>query len=321
MKTLFYLKEGVVEHGTYELLENNDGTVRINFILEDSCRIEESGDNYFDVLISVRKKLSNEGVELLCNATSVDVYPSAMQLGMGGGDQAYRLKMGCHSQMVDIVNSFDYDECNHKPGTIEEQRIYHERWILSKKKLEVRSPKYSVLSELSNKHLYFWGHRPSKDKVVSKSCLSQWWPCTFYDGDGNSYSSAEQWMMAEKARVFSDLETLNRILETKDPKEAKELGRQVSFFDESIWTHRSYDAVVEGNLLKFGQNPVLKDYLLSTADSVLVEASPYDRIWGIGMKQDDEGIEDIKNWKGGNLLGFALMEVRDILNERESHPA
>ena len=75
--------------------------------------------------------------------------------------------------------------------------------------------------------------------------------------------------------------------------------------------------MVEGNLLKFDQNPEIKEYLIGTGDSVLVEVSLYDKVWGIGMNQDDEGIENPLNWKGKNLLGFALMEVRDILKEQD----
>lgn len=132
-----------------------------------------------------------------------------------------------------------------------------------------------------------------------------------------AYTSAEQWMMAEKARVFADRPILEKILLTDDPREAKKLGIKVSFFDEDVWRERSYDIVFEGNLLKFSQNRELKEYLISTGEAVLVEASPYDKIWGIGMKWGDEGIENPKNWHGQNLLGFALMEVRDLLKEQD----
>jgi len=318
MKEIFYKKNEEVDKCNVHLLENDNGSVKLKIEFEkDAFHLEENGDNYFQVLCELRKKLNNQKVELLCNGTSLNVYPSAMQLGMGGGDRAYRLKMGCHTQMTDIVETFEYDKENHKISTLEEQSEFHEKWILSKKKLEVRKPKYTTDNILNNnnKAIYFWGHQPSKSGSIGKSCLSQWWSCDFIDNNGNKYSSTEQWMMAEKARVFSDPAILEDILNTDNPKQVKVLGRKVSFFDNEVWSKRAYDIVVEGNLLKFGQNKVLKDYLLSTEDATIVEASPYDKIWGIGMKQDDEGIEDPKNWKGENLLGFALMEVRDILNQ------
>lgn len=321
MKKIFYKYKGEIKDCNVQLLENEDGTVALNIDLVEYEQFEERGTNYFEVLLSIRNKLNSRGIEILCNGTSVDVYPSAMQLGMGGGDRAYRLKLGCHTHMVDIIETFEYDSLSYKEGTLEEQKTYHEKWILSKKKLEPREPIFSVNSiSIDSPHIYFWGHQPSKNGTITKSCLSQWWPCEFKDDSGNTYSSTEQWMMAEKARVFSDHKILEEILGTRNPKEAKELGRKVALFDNEVWNKRSYDIVVEGNLLKFSQNKELKDYLLSTEDAIIVEASPYDKIWGIGMKQDDEGVEDPKNWKGENLLGFALMEVRDLLR-KEDHPA
>ena len=322
MKEVFYRNKEEVGKCIVHLLENDNGTVKLKLeFKKEAIQIEENGDNYFQVLREIRRKLSSQEIELLCNGTSLNVYPSAMQLGMGGGDRAYRLKMGCHTQMADLVETFDYDKDHYKVGTLEEQTKFHERWILSKKKLEVRIPKYTTDNVLSNnKDIYFWGHQPSKDGSIGKSCLSQWWPCKFIDSDGNKFSSTEQWMMAEKARVFSDRVVLEDILNTDNPKQAKALGRKVSFFDDEVWSKRAYDIVVEGNLLKFSQNKELKSYLLSTEDVVIVEASPYDKIWGVGMKQDDEGIENPKNWKGENLLGFALMEVRDLLKQQD-YPA
>ena len=123
--------------------------------------------------------------------------------------------------------------------------------------------------------------------------------------------------MAEKARSFLDNERLNLILDANDPRKAKQFGRQVSNFNEDAWKLKRYTIVKAGNLLKFTQNQKLRDYLQSTGNSILVESSPYDKIWGIGMGENDEKIKDPKNWKGENLLGFALMEVRDILNQIE----
>jgi ribA/ribD-fused uncharacterized protein len=122
-------------------------------------------------------------------------------------------------------------------------------------------------------------------------------------------------MMAEKARLFKDEETRAQILTAGSPKAAKELGRRVKRFDEQEWERVRFGLVVEGNLAKFSQNAGLGRFLLSTVDKVLVEASPVDRIWGIGMAADDEQSENPEGWRGLNLLGFALMEVRDRLSD------
>ena len=162
------------------------------------------------------------------------------------------------------------------------------------------------------KYIFFWGHQPSRNGSVTKTCLSQWWEQDF-EVDGTLYRSAEHWMMAEKARLFGDEQTLRKILAAYSPAEVKKLGREVRNFDEHTWQQHRYDIVTTGSIHKFGQNEDLKTYLLQTDDRVLVEASPYDRIWGIGKHANDSGIEHPDNWDGLNLLGFALMEARDAL--------
>lgn len=117
-------------------------------------------------------------------------------------------------------------------------------------------------------------------------------------------------MMAEKARLFGDETIRSQILRAGSPGAAKNLGRKVSGFDEATWRAHRFGIVVEGNHAKFAQNNELGDFLRSTGSKVLVEASPKDRIWGIGMERDDEHANNPLLWKGLNLLGFALMEVR-----------
>jgi ribA/ribD-fused uncharacterized protein len=167
------------------------------------------------------------------------------------------------------------------------------------------------------KYLLFWGHRPPAAGGVGKGCLSQWWPCEF-TVDGDRYSSAEHFMMTAKARLFGDGETAERILAARSPGAAKALGRQVRGFDEALWAQRRFDLVVAGNVAKFGQHPDLRAFLLSTGDRVLVEASPRDRIWGIGLAASDERATTPEHWPGLNVLGFALMEARHRLR---GHPA
>ncbi|MGQ4512657.1 NADAR domain-containing protein [Streptomyces sp. DW26H14] len=163
-------------------------------------------------------------------------------------------------------------------------------------------------------YLRFWGHAPSRDGQLSASCLSQWWPAPFTVG-GVAYATAEHWMMAGKARLFGDAEAERAALAAAHPSQAKKAGRLVRGFDEEIWRQERFALVVEGSVHKFGQDPALRSFLLATGDRVLVEASPVDRIWGIGLAADDERAENPADWRGQNLLGFALMEARTRLPE------
>ncbi len=161
------------------------------------------------------------------------------------------------------------------------------------------------------KYIFFWGHTPPRTGVDG-SCCSQWFEAGF-EIDGQHYPTAEHWMMSGKARLFGDESALRGILASTHPNEAKQIGRQVRGFDDAIWADKRYPLVVQGNIAKFQQNPELLEWLLATGERVLVEASPYDKIWGIGMARDDRNVEDPKRWKGANLLGFAIMEAREQL--------
>ena len=162
------------------------------------------------------------------------------------------------------------------------------------------------------RYLLFWGHQPPPAGGVGKGCLSQWWPAAF-TVDGVSYPSAEHYMMAAKARLSGDSGAVREILAAPHPGAAKALGRQVRGFDELRWAEHRFEIVVAGNTAKFGQHPELLGYLGGTGSRVLVEASPRDRVWGIGLAADDERAGSPERWQGLNLLGFALMEVRDRL--------
>jgi len=164
------------------------------------------------------------------------------------------------------------------------------------------------------KYLFFWGHQARPDGQVSASCLSQWWKSAF-EVDQVQYKTSEHWMMAQKASLFGDQEIWQKIIECRTPGEAKKLGRAVKNFDQATWEKQRYDIVKEGNWHKFSQNEALKTFLLNTKERVLVEASPVDRIWGIGLAKEASGVEDPNNWRGLNLLGFAQMEVRDLLKK------
>ena len=173
--------------------------------------------------------------------------------------------------------------------------------------------KYNIENiDPENKFLFFWGHQPNKDGSISKTCFSQWWLSSF-EVDKVIYKTAEHWMMAKKAELFADQEILEKILKADSPAEAKKLGREVRNYVDSVWLESRYEIVKEGNFHKFSQNTALKTFLLNTKERVLVEASPVDPIWGIGMASDHQDILNPEKWQGLNLLGFALMEVRDEL--------
>lgn len=160
--------------------------------------------------------------------------------------------------------------------------------------------------------VFFWGHIPAKSGKITQSCLSQWWKCNFTES-GINFCCAEQYMMYKKALLFKDHEHADEILKAKEPKTIKALGRLVNNFDDKVWNEHKAEIVLQGNILKFSQNPKLKAYLIGTGDRILVEASPYDRVWGIGMRAGASGICDPQKWKGQNLLGFLLMEVREMI--------
>ncbi|MBO9633170.1 MAG: NADAR family protein [Chitinophagaceae bacterium] len=163
------------------------------------------------------------------------------------------------------------------------------------------------------KYIYFWGHTAASD-TVGKECFSQWYPGTF-TVNNVVYKTAEHWMMAQKALLFRNPEIFRKIVTSEKPGEVKELGRQIIGFDELIWDAEKYNIVRLGNIHKFNQHKALKEFLLSSDGRVLVEASPLDNIWGIGLAKDSEYISNLYAWPGTNLLGFALMEVRDFLLE------
>lgn len=168
--------------------------------------------------------------------------------------------------------------------------------------------KYSSRGILvKDKYVFFYG-----------GWLSQWSSSPFIV-EKISYSCAEQWMMSEKALLFGDDVTRKQILETKDPKTMKLLGRKVANFDAKTWESKCMDIVIQGNLYKFSQNPKLLKALMETGDKVLVEASPYDRIWGIGLNISHPNITDQSYWKGTNLLGECLMKVRSQLQNKDSN--
>ncbi len=147
-----------------------------------------------------------------------------------------------------------------------------------------------------------------------KGFLSNWYKSEF-TVNGVKFVNSEQWMMYQKAKIFGDDETAQKILTSTSPKEVKDLGRKVKNYNDTVWNGVRQIVVYEGLKAKFEQNPDLAKQLLDTGDDILVECNPYDNIWAIHMTEDDPRIQDISQWQGQNLLGFTLMLVRTYLKK------
>lgn len=154
---------------------------------------------------------------------------------------------------------------------------------------------------------------------------SQWHPSPFFDQNFILYKTAEQYMMAEKARFFNDQIAVEKIMAARSPGEQKKIGRLVGTFegarpfDPEAWAVESRIVVKRGTLFKFTQNPDLRQAMLDSGDKIIVEASPYDKIWGIGLGEDDPRALDPAQWQGLNWLGEAVMDVRKILRGSNGH--
>jgi len=166
---------------------------------------------------------------------------------------------------------------------------------------------------MNDQYVAFW-HGP----------FSQWWPSKF-EHLGTTYNCCEQYMMAMKAMLFSDFVSYEKIMAadgewgddiatfTKYPRRQKELGREVSNFNSATWDANCMSVVRSANLLKFSQNKKLLDMMVAVGDRKFVEGSPYDRIWGVGLKWSDSRSLDPATWRGENKLGDCLTFVRDEL--------
>jgi ribA/ribD-fused uncharacterized protein len=145
--------------------------------------------------------------------------------------------------------------------------------------------------------------------------FSQWYSLDIVI-DGVTYNTAEQYMMAMKAKHFGDEDAYQKIMKAKHPSDQKAIGRQVKNFDAVAWNAVSRDYVYKANLVKFS-NPFMADYILSTGDKEIVETSPTDCIWGIGLSESDPGRFDKSKWRGTNWLGEVLMKVRNNIRSKE----
>lgn len=171
--------------------------------------------------------------------------------------------------------------------------------------------KFQTLQELQDsvrqgdvyKYKFFWG-----------GFLSNWYDRAFVV-EGVKYWCVEQYMMQKKALCFDDFEIATKIMQSLDQREIKQLGREVRGYVDEKWASVRQQVVYEGNYAKFKCNEDLGRYLVRTGDKVLVEASPYDTLWGIGMGESSPLIGNPLNWNGQNYLGFVLMAVREELRK------
>lgn len=158
----------------------------------------------------------------------------------------------------------------------------------------------------TDKYVFFWS-----------GIYSNWHPAPFTI-DGATYNCSEQYLMVEKARLFGDSTMEARIMSAVDPADQKRYGRMVQGFDKTKWEANARKIMYKGLYAKFKQNLALKQALLATGDRTMVEASPEDRIWGIGVHWKNDKVDDPKNWRGTNWLGETLTQVRDDIRAEEA---
>ena len=163
-------------------------------------------------------------------------------------------------------------------------------------------------------YIFFRKHESGDNDVTGKFVLNQWFHSPF-KVDEVEYQMATQWMMAHKALLFEDHNAFGKIVKARNIDEVRQFGREIQGFDETKWNNEKFGIVKTGNIHKFNQNPELLEFLLSTNNTVIAEANPFDSIWGIGMAEDESNVNNPYAWNGSNLLGFALMETRDFLRQ------
>ena len=211
------------------------------------------------------------------------------------GDSTYRIdSLKFHWLIKDLCTI----EIEIEDRTILTQKDVIDMWFKNPKNLEI---------------LYFFGHK-QYTKEIDESCLSQWYIRSFRV-ENKVYTSMEQYMMHAKALLFKDIEIAEEIMRKKNPGEIKRLGREVKNFNAKIWERYKYKIVLKGNICKFLYNVDLFNYMESSDVQIFAEASPYYDIWGIKLSVDKAYDRTPQHWKGRNLLGFALTDVKSIISK------
>ena len=191
----------------------------------------------------------------------------------------------CHGCLMDEYGHYE------DPAWISKY-MYMRRYVDPKKAVKKRS------------YTFFWRNDEENGE------FSNWYECPFVIDDFK-YFCVEQYMMAQKAKMFHDAESYTKILRANSPSGCKRRGKMVIPFNQKAWDEVKYDIVKTGNRAKYEQNPDLKKLLLSTGNSIMAEASPKDAVWGIGMDAETAATTDPSGWPGDNLLGKILMELRE----------
>lgn len=164
----------------------------------------------------------------------------------------------------------------------------------------------------------FCSHNPEKYPADRQflACFSNWWEASIkmtIDDTEMTFFCVEQWMMWNKAVVMGDHETAEKILQSRDPREIKKLGREVKNYDDAKWAAVKFEIVKQGVIAKFQQHSELRDILLKTGTKTIAEAAHYDKQWGIGLHRTNPDTQDSTKWQGDNLLGQCLMEAREVI--------
>lgn len=273
---------------TFSVWDDEEVDISCLKVASSFCSLTASGEHLFEVFKILRDQLLQDGWGLLCYGAAVNAHASPM---MSACDKVYMLTPFYQAKMEDVVCLFDF---------------YDVRSFVDSKAQEAF---YNV-----------WGEQVRFHKLTpfyhTAHPFSQWHKVSFSDGKYR-FSSAEQYMMFQKAILFGDNQTAMQILKTSNPRKQKQLGREIQGFNQSTWDKEKKSIVYKGNYLKFTQNAELLEALLATQGTLLVEASPTDKIWGVGMGLDTPELYIPSKWKGENLLGFILTQLReDILNKR-----
>ncbi len=214
------------------------------------------------------------------------------------GYEAIEAKWKKDLELHDVIVEMADDLCH---GCIMHEMGYYEEPAWSSKYIDM----HRYIDKTSKSaHTFFW-----KDNEEN-GCFSNWYLSDFVIDDFK-YFCVEQYMMAQKAKLFRDADNYTAILRADTPAECKELGRKVRPFDSAVWKKARYEIVKTASRAKYEQNPKLRQKLLATGESLLAEASPYDQIWGIGMDAKEATSVSSKQWPGQNLLGKILMELRE----------
>ena len=247
------------------------------------------------------------------------MYPNISQFSIGwrmGYGEGYRWDLSDWLKTLSPEDRKRYDEMFPRPKfwATELEDNYYDMIPLWEKEGKMKYSIGQLIEDSLNaelEYIFFWKPNPT---ATEKFCLGQWQPSKF-EVDIHDYVCAEQYMMAEKARLFEDKEIEAQIMQTTSPREMQALGKKVKNFDQAIWDKVKYSIVLNANYYKFSQNKEMRADLLATENKVLVEASPMDKIWGIGLAEEHPDAHNPIAWRGKNLLGFALMEVRDELKK------